>query len=104
MKSPSASTVKASPLLVSVGIKKPLSPAKKSPASTTKSTSVKKTTTTVIQKKIVNGDIVKEETTTTSGDPFELLKPELKELTNGNGLTENGAGEAVQMVLDSAAD
>ena len=73
-------------------------------------TAVKKqaATTTDTQKKIVNGDIVEETTTTTvSGDP-ELIEDVMKQMNgvhlNGNGIAENGAGEAVQMVLDSSAD
>lgn len=70
------------------------------------------TTTTVVQQKnIANGNLVKEEEiiTQTSGDPQlaeELLKASsLSEHTNGNGLPENGAGDAnIQMVLDTAAD
>lgn len=120
MKSPSASAAKSSTSLGAVGIKKPLSTVKKSPASTITSTTVIKkspgvkkttTTTTVVQSKVVNGDIVKEETITTqttSGDPQlieELLKASaVNGFANGNGLTENGAGDPVQMVLDSAAD
>lgn len=87
--------------------------AKKSP---TKVSAVKKTTTiatTVVQKKVVNGDIVTEETTTTqttAGDPQlieDILKDSLTGLNghvNGNGLNENGAGDTIQTVLDSAAD
>lgn len=66
-----------------------------------------------MQKKVVNGDIVSEETTTTqttAGDPQlieDILKDSLNGLNghvNGNGLAENGAGDTIQMVLDSAAD
>lgn len=126
MKSPSGAP---KPSLSAVGAKKPLSTLKKSPISstTTTTTAIKKlpskvsavkktTTTTVVQtKKVVNGDIVKSEETTTihttSGDPqliSEILKDglasELNGHTNGNGISENGSGEGVQMVLDSAAD
>lgn len=62
----------------------------------------------------MNGDIVSEQTTTTlttSGDPQlieDILKDglasELNGHTNGNGLAEHGSGDALQMVLDSAAD
>lgn len=89
-----------------------LAPVKKT-TTVTKVSPIKKastTTTTVTQKKVVNGDIVTEQTTTTqtvSGD-VQLIEDMAKEMNgvhlNGNGLAENGTGEGVQMVLDSAAD
>lgn len=126
LKSPAVATRTST--LSAVGVKKPLSTVKKSPGTTTtaaalaakksptKVTAVKKsttTTTTVVQKKVVNGDIVTEQTTTTqttAGDPQlieDILKDSLANLNghmNGNGLAENGAGDTIQMVLDSAAD
>lgn len=121
-KAKSPSTAKPPPsTLGAVGIKKPLTTTvKKSPtadkgtAITKKATSptktsavVKKTsTTTVVKKSVVDGEVVKQETTTVtktqSGDgpvTEEIVKTEL----NGHS-HENGASDAVQMVLDSAAD
>lgn len=124
MKSPSGTAPKASPS--SLGTKKPLSAVKKSPmSSTTQSSTVTKksptkvsaikktTTTTVVSKKVVNGDVVSEQTTTTTtlGDP-QLIEDILKDglasefngHVNGNGIAEHGNGDAIQMVIDSAAD
>lgn len=106
-----------------VGTKKPLSIVKKAPVAATTpvsitkksptktSSAVKTVTKTVLQS---NNGVVTEETTTTqtvSGDPQlieDLLKSELAAghngHMNGNGISENGAGDAIQMVLDSAAD